>query len=249
MYALDLSAYPIDPTEILKDSIHQRVLQNASRFAEALKKLGYSVRVCSSASLLRLPEVSLERKIKIAEDFELWSQWIDELDPTTSDGDMEFDLLRRALDHHGFHADEEFWKTLEKDQIVEFYGEDMVQLFRSFNFFEITGYSLLDISVFEWYKLWDRPSRVLEAVAAELKESLEVYIPVKRFLTPKHIIREIHNTGDSEPFLPRAALAEFLHLGSLASSTFTKNPKKGFICSSIGEVVAIGNEAQNIQFV
>lgn len=233
---------------VFRDSSNRRLFDAAFRFAELLNKLGYTVRVYSESALQKLAETQAAKKDQLASDLECWCTWIEPLDPRTS-YDNEITLLKRALDKHGFEADPEFWKTIEKGQIVEFYNEDMVQLYRSFNFYAMTGYSLLDISLFEWYVLWDRPSQILESIGAELMESLQSHIPAKPFVTRKHLVREIFNASNSEHFKPRASLLEPLHLGSLTPNKFGTNQKKGFICTSTGETIAVGKEAENIQFI
>jgi hypothetical protein len=238
----------IDPGRIIQDPENVRLLLALNRFADQLDRLGYHAKAFSDSALRKLPNLSIERRRKITASFETWSEWIEPLNPR-SDYDNEILLLRRALKKFGLEASSRFWKTIEKGQVVEFYGENMIQLYRSFNFFSLTGYSLLDMSVFEWYCLWHRPKAVLESIASELNGALATYIPVARFKTPRHIIKEIHNASNAEPFIPRANQAEFLYLGSLRSTDPATDPRKGFICSSHGELVALGKEASVIQFI
>lgn len=233
---------------VLKDATNRRLFDAGFRFAELLNRMGYSTQVYSESAIQKLAEVPQSKREQIASDFESWCQWIEPLDPRESN-ENEIALLKRALDKHGFEADPEFWKKIEKGQIIEFYNEDMIQLYRSFNFYAITGYTLLDISLFEWYVLWERPSHILESIGGELMESLQTHIPVKHFTTRKHLVREIFNTSHSESFKPRASLLEPIHLGSLTPKKFGSNQKKGFICTSTGEMIALGEEAKNIQFI
>ncbi len=237
-----------DLDKILQDSKNVRLFEAMERFAQRVRKLGYPVETHSELSLKKVILASEEAKLKLASDFESWSEWIEPLDPTTP-SENHLNLLMRALAKHGYEVDDEFIKTIKHDQIVEFYNEDMIQLYRSINFFEISGYTLLDMSVFEWFVLWDRPKQIRKKIAEELNESLKTYIPVKRFLTPRHVIREIYDTSNSKAFVPRVSLAEFLHLGSLRPSRFSGNSKKGFICTSYGQLLAVGEEAKTIQCI
>jgi len=245
--------------QILSDSSHSfgssldnpmvnRLLEAARHFSELLERLGYSTNAYSESSLLQLTSTPTPKLAEIATSFETWSDWIEPLDPTQS-YDNEIRLLVRALDKFGFEINDEFLKTIEKNQIIEFYNEDMIQLYRSFNFFKISGYSALDISLNEWYVLWDRPKSVLESIANELNEALNDFIPVKHFTTKKHVVREIFNASRSEHFVPRTSLLTPVRLGSLKPKRFGSHQKKGFICTSTGEVVAVGKESQKIQFI
>lgn len=238
---------PPSTSDLLKDPLNRRLLEAAARFAKELERLGTPVQVYSDSSLQKLAEVSPEKKEQVARDFEEWSQWIEPLDPNHS-YENEISLLKRALRVHGFEASSEFIKRIEKDQIIEIYDENMIQLYRSFNFYKITGYSLTDISFHEWYVLWDRPKQVLEAIASELNTSLENYVPVALFKTGKHVVREIFNATGSKHFVPRASLLNPVRLGSLKPTKFGRR-KRGFICTSTGETIALGKEAENIQFI
>ena len=240
--------FNVDQDKILRDPENIRLFQAMTRFAKLLQRLGYPVQIYSESSLQKIEQISAEDKMRLVSDFETWSEWVEPLNPLTPT-ENQMHLLKRALAKHGFEAHDEFLKTIEPDQIVEFYNEDMIQLYRSFNFFKISGYSLLDMSVFEWYLLWDRPRQIMKSISAELSDSLKTYIPVKRFATPRHVIREIYDTRNSKPFIPRTALAEFLHLGSLRTNKFTRNLKKGFICTSYGQLLAVGEESKTIDFI
>lgn len=239
---------PVSLSDLLSDSVNQRLIEAATRFASLLNRLGYAAQAYSASALERLAVTPTAQKQMIASNLESWSEWIEPLDPSKS-YENEIAILMRALDKHGFDLDEEFFKKIEKDQIIEFYDEDMIQLYRSFNFYKITGYSILDISLYEWYVLWDRPRQTMESIGAELCETLKTYIPVRPFQTKTHLVREVFNAAQSENFKPRAALLTPVRLGSLKPKKFSANKKNGFICTSTGEMIAIGKEAENIQFI
>ncbi|MFL5814654.1 MAG: hypothetical protein ACJ763_13850 [Bdellovibrionia bacterium] len=239
---------PSSVNDVLLDSVNRRLVEAATRFAILLNRMGYPAQAYSESALQKVTVTPAPQKELIASHLESWSEWIEPLDPSKS-YDNEISLLLRALAKHGFDLDEEFFKTIEKDQIIELYDEDMIQLYRSFNFYKITGYSILDISLYEWYVLWDRPRQSLESIGAELQEALKTYIPVKPFQTKTHLVREIFNAAKSENFKPRAALLTPVRLGTLMPKPFSTNNKKGFICTSTGEMIAIGKDAQNIEFI
>jgi hypothetical protein len=248
MLALDLRRFHVDPVDILKDKENERLLSAVTRFAKLLSRLGYMVNPYSETSLKKLSETSAEKKSQITSYYENSLQWM-EPDPQLPFEDMENLFLRRALDHYGLEASEEFWRTMENGQIIELYGEDMVQLYRNSHFYAITGYSLLDISLYEWFLLWDRPKHAMEQVAEHAKRVLTTYVPVQKFSVPKHIIREIYQSNLTEPFVPRAQMADFLYIGSLRASRADARLQKGLICSSYGEVIAVGSEALSVSFV
>jgi hypothetical protein len=136
---------------------------------------------------------------------------------------------------------------LEDGHVIEIYGEEMIQLYRSLSFFNYCGYSLLDISINEWFVLWERPKQVIQAMNDHVREAFSQNIDAKKLQIPRHVLRETMNTGDTVPFVPRACLVEFQYIGSLRKSPLG-NPC-AFICSASGEVIATGSEAMSIAFV
>lgn len=241
-------AIPRKYTDLFQTPANLRLLEAATHFSGLLNRLGYPARPYSESALQKVAETPVSLIEQIRSSFESWSEWIEPLNPSRS-YDNEIALLMRALDRFGFDADEEFLKKIEKDEIIEFYNENMIQLYRSFNFYKITGYSLLDISLYEWYVLWDRPRSVLETIAGEVGDALTTYIPVKQFQTKQHLVREVFNASGAKDFQPRAALLTPVRLGSLRPNRLSANRKKGFICTSLGEMIAIGGEAENIRFL
>lgn len=252
MLAVEIQKFDIQSEAILNDPINIKLLATLSCFANLLKTYGFEVKVYSERSLKKLNEISEERKREICEYYQNWINWI-ESDDSRELEHIEKVCLKKALDMFGLEASDDFLKTLQKDQIIELYGKDMIQLYRSLNFFKITGYSLLDITVFEWYLLWNRPSKAIEETLNDVNEVMTSYIPVKKFQIPKQLIQENYNTGlATEPFTKRAIMAQFLNAGSLSLKGAIKDhliEPKGFICSSVAHVVAVGDDVSNIQFI
>lgn len=251
MLAAALKKFNVNTEEILKSVENQKLLQTLSRFAQLLTVYDYHVEAYSESSLKKLSEVPQNKKEQITMYFENWSNWID---PEKNPGpieDIEKRCLKKALDHYNLEANEEFWKTLEKDQIIEFYGEDMLQLYRSLSFFKVTGYSLLDISVFEWYVLWQRSAKAIEETMNDAHYVMQNYMPVKKFEIPKQLIREIYDVGgQKEAFVPRTVLAEFMYLGTLTKkNAYALHDSRGAICSSRAQVLSQGEDSTNIRFL
>lgn len=252
MLSAALQRFNVDAAEILQSAQNKRLLETLSRFAQLTNHYGYEVECFSENSLKKLSEVPNDKKDQISTYFENWSNWIDPEKNPGPPEDIEKRCLEKALNYYNLKASEEFWKTLEKDQIIEFYGEDMLQLYRSLSFFKVTGYSLLDISIFEWYVLWQRSSRVIEETMNDAKQALQNYIPVKKFVIPKQLICEVYDVGGhTEAFVPRTVLAEFMNLGSLIKkNNFDPfSVTGGVICTSVAQVLSRGDEIKNIRFI
>lgn len=234
--------------ETLRDPLNREVIESLARFADTIKAYGYYPPIHSLKSLLRLQELDVEKKRQIRDHFQDWRQWIQPLSSETElDQSREHVFAKRALRSYGMHLDENFWTTVGPNDVVEIYGHDMIQLYRSLTFFQYCGYSLLDISVFEWYVLWDRPRIVIEKMTEYAQNYLTSHHECSQFDIPKHVLRETMDTGLTTPFKVRACLVEFKNIASLKKGIFPK--PGGFICSATGSVIAEGSEALNIQFI
>jgi hypothetical protein len=239
------------PKQVLKCPEYVRLLDALNTFSSQLRSFGYEVSPYSAFSLSLLPKVSPENVDRIVNHFESWSRMIGphlEIElPSSSRLELEISFAKEVLDGYGLKADDEFWKTLEEDQIIEIYGSEMIQIHRSLNFFKYCGYSLLDISLNEWYVLWERPKMILDKISEQIQLVISEYVPVKTLPIHKHVLREILDTGDTVPFVPRATICEFKHIGSLRKSAFSS--PSGLICTATADVIARGDEARAIGFV
>lgn len=160
----------------------------------------------------------------------------------------ECHLAQKALNHLNFRLKDQNWQDACFDQIIEIYSPNGIQLYRSLNFFNTCGYSLLDLCVNEWYVLWERPTSVINrihevvnAVMTGQKQDTDVGIG-------SHLIRETYDDGTTQPFLPRTALVEF---GKIYPAYCGADKKAiiGFVITSRGKVVSVGSETDAIDFI
>ncbi|MFM6929290.1 MAG: hypothetical protein ACKOX6_12560 [Bdellovibrio sp.] len=100
-------------------------------------------------------------------------------------------LVRQGLQHFGFSCDVKVEDYIQPQYVVEFYGLDHRQIFRTFNFFEYTSYTVEDIYCRLWFDLYKRE----EAVTKFLLESVGPLLAGKMteplyYNNPEHIIEE-----------------------------------------------------------
>lgn len=244
----DLAHISFQAPALDSNNLDVLLLRHIEKYAQLLHIRGYNIRTTSYASLQKLKTVSSNKKLQLCSDFERKIKDLEfAIEGELTEKDFYFHSLKRALDHFGYWVHDDFWKTLNKNQIVEFYGENMTQLFSSSNFFQYCGYSLLDLCLYEWFTLWERPKKILDGMHSFVANVTSDVVPKVPFNVRKHILREVYNTGNTEPFDPRATLVEFNYIGSLMRGL---NPTpQGFIVTCTAEIVAEGDDALNIQFV
>lgn len=100
------------------------------------------------------------------------------------------DLLKVALKVLNFKVGPDFIDLIKRDDIVEVYSMEHIQLFSSFNFFNVCNYNLDDVLMYEWFKLYEREESVTSALLAEAFDHLSSARTISPFKTAKHIMRE-----------------------------------------------------------
>lgn len=241
-----------DPQWVLNHPENTILISTITKLSSTLEKYGHSVAPYSNQALLKLASISPEHKSEMTKRFDLWNQWIQpeastENYPYPTNSEKERAFAEKALRHYNLNVDENFWKTLEDDQVIEIYGKDMIQLYRSFNFFKYCGYSLLDISVNEWYVFWNRPTQIIRAMEQEVAHTLQNNLGVHKSTVPQHLLTETLNTGETQSFVPRASLVDFQYIGVLWKST--RMIPEGFICTAAGSVLMKGEVTFEIGFI
>lgn len=252
MLAVDLvRSHSLEPDLILNDPENTQLLMTLLDFSQKLKRYGFDVKVCTTAALMKLNEIDSAKKTEIRNYFENWGRWIE---PDASEtGVLEVDLeqekvfLKRALDHYGLWIDDEFWKSMRHGQVVEIYSPNMVQLYRNIHFFQYSSFSLLEISIFEWFHLWQRPKLIQEAMMKSARAVLDKMIPILAYDVPRHVLRETKIPGVQSDHDIVACLVQFKNVGSVRRG-LDRTPA-GAIATSEAEIIAVGDEARQIQFV
>ncbi len=231
------------------DSATLKVMQVVESFTQLLHQIGYkNVRAYSPKSLNTLMLLSVDKKRNIANYYELLINWVSEL---SSSGDIqeirdnysEQAILKKALKHYELTVSDEFWKTFNESHITEVYSHDMRQIHRSFNFYDITAYSVMDLSVYEWFVLWERSKVIMDMMADHAGRAMYDSVALREFDVPEHIVREIFDTGNVEPFIPSVSLVKFKYLATLRDVK-SKNIS-GLLCTSEASVVATGDDVKS----
>jgi hypothetical protein len=66
----------------------------------------------------------------------------------------------RALSKFGFTPPSDLLNKISREDVVEIYSEDHIQLFRNFEFFEVCSYTLEELFCIEWWNLFVRPPEI-----------------------------------------------------------------------------------------
>ncbi len=230
----------------LQDSLRSAV----RAYYEACVQAGYKrTREISAASIERAKTLPTDRIKQIVVDLKLATGWLSQ--SWIAGGDrvlFEKRHLQKALDHYGLSIDPRMVESLDDETVVEIYTSDMIQIFRNLNLLDVTGYSIMDLSVFEWWVLWERSQFVAQQMHKLAESVLVNETPFVPFTLEGHVLKESFNAGMTEPFVPRNTFVHLQHLGFLRPNR--PDAPRAFICTSKAKVLAEGfQETEKIAFL
>lgn len=223
-----------------------KVLQQIEKMYKLLLSYHVFCKPYSQAAFQKLFQVTDPAKLRgMADILQPTIELLEEITPSEHEESYEDEVaaLRKALSKFGLRVDNEFWTCLHKGEVIEVYGDNMIQLHRSFNFYNKTSYSLLDLVVHEWFVLWERPEKVLHEILGMTADIINgKRSPGPCELRP-HLVREIFDSGSTEPFVPRNLAVNFRYIFPLYRSV--GSDIHGFIITSTCNVISVGH--QNLQ--
>ncbi|MEZ0390714.1 MAG: hypothetical protein ACAH59_00765 [Pseudobdellovibrionaceae bacterium] len=199
---------------ILETPLEASIVQSLERVASLIRGRGYPCQASSKPALVRLPMLSSEQKHQVLHQLQVLEQIIfakePEAPPVEKGEHSEKNIVEQALDFYNLEIRDDFWSRVKSNEVIEIYNQNQIQIFRTLNFFNYCGYSLLDLLTNEWYTLWQRPSTILEALKTKAEEVFSgVTSGAQALNLSNHLVLEIFNSEKDEFFLPRSMLIEF----------------------------------------
>lgn len=225
------------------------LLVDLQRLAQVVRLHGYACRAYSPKSVVTLMTLPLAKKELLAKQLQSVLNIVlqtPEIETPSSDH-PERCYVEQALKMYNLELRDDYWAKLEKDDVIEMYSSEDIQLFRTFNFFKISSYSLLDLLTNEWYHLWERPSFVMDALIQAAGEMMEGKMQkTAQIKAARHILKEIYH-DNSIDFKSSSVLVE----PGMACPLYDKgsNEVKGFLFSLRGKVIGYDNDADKIAMI
>jgi hypothetical protein len=230
-------------------SLESSLIFDLEKLAETIGQRGFKCRPHSPKSLINLRHLPINKKQILAKQIKNMLFIVSYTpDIQVPEGDhLERRYVEQALKMYDLECESDYWTHLEKDDVIEVYSTEDIQLFRTFNFFKISSYSLLDLLTNEWYHLWERPSYVLDvivnAVGGIVNGTIQKTTSVK---AARHIVKEIYN-DNSIDFKCSSVLVE----PTVICPLYAKGTKdvKGFIFTLRGKVIGYDGESNKIAVI
>ena len=231
--------------------VDQQVFETLNLLKLKIESLGYPCRTESKKSLQIFNAMSEAQKRKVLLQLECILRIVavpSGISIVPGSDHPEKLSVEQALNFYGLEFRDEFWTQVQKDDVIEIYNQDQIQVFRTLNFFRITGYSLLDLLTIEWFDLWSRSSVVLTTLLGIAQKTLAGQaVGVNTVEVPSHVVKEIYNTDQSDHFAERSAYAKFKLIGPVYRIGLPI--VGGFVITCEGRLLSVGDEATKISFI
>lgn len=231
-------------------SLELRVLADLQKLAQIVRVQGVACRAYSPKSVDRFLALPEDKKELLASQL----QGVISLIVTCSEVVIPADehpekiFVEHAVKFNNLELrDKDFWNKLQKDDVIEVYSSENIQLFRTFNFFKISSYSLLDLLTLEWFLLWERPSFVLNGLIQAATEMMQGQMKTATQLnSSRHILKEIYN-DDTVGFKCSSVLVD----PGLACPLYEpgSDQVKGFLFTLRGKVMGYDSEVDQIAMI
>lgn len=230
----------------LTQGLSAEIIRRIDAIHLLLLKYGYPTKTYTAKSVQMLLSLGDEKKKDILQWLDIWHGILSSAEESVEEVN-EPKLADKALKYLNFRLKDYDWLDRHQNEIIEIYTPIGIQLYRSMNFFETCGYSLLDLCVNEWFVLWERPKFVVDRMHQIVDEVLSGRKKDPAFGLGPHLVRETYNDGTTQPFLPRAAIVEFKNIYPAYGAA--GNTIIGFVVTSVGKVISEGDEALKMGFI
>jgi hypothetical protein len=233
---------------------HTLIINKIVAIAKNLECRGINTQATSLDSLEKFKKLEdTESLAKIYQNFEIIEEVLSST-PLPQSGfeneepyENEIKRAKKALSILGMRVEDECWTCLESNDVIEIYGTDMIQKYRSFNFYKNSGYSLLDLILNEWYVLWQRPTSILNTLMASAQEILNGNRSIIKTASNNHLVLEIFDTGNTKPFEPSALNVNIKYIVPAFKSV--GHELIGFIVISSCAVEMVGKDVDGIALI
>jgi hypothetical protein len=229
----------------LKTGTASEILQHIDDIYRLLQRASVPVRPYTTKSVNILLGLGEDTRKMILQRLQSWKTILESPNVSLENVDEKI-LVDKALGYFNFNLKNHDWDNTSHDEIIEIYNLEGIQLYRSLNFFQTCGYSLLDLCVNEWFVLWERPRAVVEKISKTIEGLITGQKTNPTVEIPPHLIRETYDDGTTQPFCPRAAVVEFKNIYPAYGNS---GEIIGFVVTSKGRLISIGDDAMKMDFI
>lgn len=146
-----------------------------------------------------------------------------------------------TLKELGLTASQEFFDTLDPDDLVEGYTLEQRQFFRNFQFMEICGYDLFDLLTYDWMTLYERTHMISEEILRRLdKDVFGMGRTISLMDLPSHYMKE--KLSEKK----QVSKVKFRHIGPVYSAP---GQPAGFLVSTKAHIIDESPLRHELRFI
>ncbi|MNJ93381.1 hypothetical protein D3C87_110610 [compost metagenome] len=222
----------------------EELIKKASSIVSFIQKKGYPSQETLAYAYDRIFQLPLKQIQKIYADMDFLESIIESPERhRQTDPEITKDVLALLK----MKVDGRFWDNMKDNDIVEIYCSNGIQVYRSFNMFKTTGYSLWDLNLYSWDELWERSSLSVHRIHSVVNDILNEKFEVFDFDHQEETVKEILNSKLTEPFMPRSLRVK---LGQIAACRdIVTNEIRGFAVTTQCKIISIGKDSEQISFI
>ncbi|XGC81919.1 hypothetical protein ACES2L_05415 [Bdellovibrio bacteriovorus] len=178
------------PRDNVDENIIEEFMAVALSISEMLKPEGKTVRPFLPG-IPYFSKLTAEKKLNVLQQVRFYQELCQS---HISEGYKISDNLSftwRAFRKLGLTPSSDLFNYVEKEDIVEIYSKDQIQLFRNFNFFDCCSYTLEELHTLEWWTLFARDAQYNQMILDEALKAIsgdvhDAFVPN----VPWHPVRE-----------------------------------------------------------
>lgn len=154
--ALRADIFPFVPASLVNDT-----MSSLARLEGLLEKfLGRTFRSPPRQAWNDFFSLSSERQKTALEAWNAQSSFLSQVLEHDIESVDEPAMLQFAMGYLKLLGNSDIFSNVEKDDLVEIISPDFLQVYRSYSYFSLCNYSLLELGVYPFFELYDRSSHV-----------------------------------------------------------------------------------------
>lgn len=173
-------------------NIGEKIYKDIDEIKDIALKFDIQVKTYDEASKKHFESLPLKDQMTIQHNLGQYLQLLKHTVPENPHQKVtNADFFKSVLSYFDYEVDPTFFEHLQENQTIEIYNTSNIQLFRNFNYFELSSYSLLHLISFQWFELFERDPKITEKILTGGREVLASQQKTKKWNIPKHELKEI----------------------------------------------------------
>ena len=153
---LDIRSHPQKNFQDFSFSIDKSFCDHIDAFCQSFAELGFNIKGYNNGDVHKFKRLSLSQKISTLRNLKKYISMYSSTLEERIEPENEAQLLWYALAQWKLTPTSDIFTKIKETDYIEVYNTDNLQIHRSFNYFQLSSYSVEDILVYPWTDLYER---------------------------------------------------------------------------------------------